>query len=256
MKKVTAFIASQQKRATYGAVREFGEHLKALGEVDFEVVFLKDYRLDYCRGCCACFEKGEERCPLKDDRDLLLQKIENSDGVIFASPTYAFQVAAPMKTMLDRFSFILHRPRFFGKAFTAIAAQGLHGGGNVVKYLCGIGKSMGFSVTRGCVLQTLEPSTEASRQKNTLKLKKAAKRFSSGLARSTPPSPSLFRLMLFRMSRTGIKAMLGEECRDYRHYRESGWFEGDYYYPVALGPVKKTAGLMFDFLGGQMVKHR
>ena len=111
-------------------------------------------------------------------------------------------------------------------------------------------------MARGCVLQTLEPSTEALRKKNTLKLKRAAMRFNKLLVRSTLPSPSLFRLMLFRISRTSIKPMLGEENRDFRHYRESGWLKDDYYYPVALGPVKKAGGLMFDFLGGQIVKNR
>jgi hypothetical protein len=98
MKKVTAIIASQQKRATYGVARTFEAQLRALGEVEFEYVFLKDYRLENCRGCCQCFEKGEEHCPIKDDRDLLIQKISRSDGVVLATPNYAFQVAGAMKT--------------------------------------------------------------------------------------------------------------------------------------------------------------
>lgn len=257
MKKVTAFIASQQKRATYGAVREFEGHLRSHTELDFEYVFLKDYRLENCRGCNLCFEKGEEHCPLKDDRDLLIQKISDSDGVVFATPNYAFQVAAPMKTLLDRLAFILHRPRFFGKTFTAIVTQGIFGGDAIVKYLGdAVGKNLGFNVAKGCALRALEPRTEAEQKKITRKIKKAAARFYRELMRPTPPPPSLFRLMLFRMSRTSIKEMLNDAYRDYRYYKEHGWFEDDYYYPVSLGPVKKTAGRLFDFLGRQMVKHR
>ena len=37
-----------------------------------------------------CLNKGEELCPLKDDRDLLIDKMNNSDGIIFASPNYSF----------------------------------------------------------------------------------------------------------------------------------------------------------------------
>jgi len=41
MKKVTAFIGSQRKQATYEAVREFEKNLKTYTEIDFEYVFLK-----------------------------------------------------------------------------------------------------------------------------------------------------------------------------------------------------------------------
>ncbi len=257
MKKVTVFIASQQRRATYGAVREFEGHLRSRAELDFEYVFLKDYHLENCRGCCLCFNKGEEYCPLQDDRDLLIQKIDESDGVIFATPNYAFQVAAPMKTLIDRLAFMLHRPRYFGKAFTALVTQGIYGGDAIVKYLGDtVGKNLGFRVAKGCALRALEPRTEAEQKKITRETKKAAARFYRELMRPAPATPSIFRLMLFRLSRTSIKEMLSDERRDYRHYKERGWFEGDYYYPVSLGPVKKTAGYLFDLLGRQMVKQR
>lgn len=39
MKKVTAFIGNQQKHATFEAVCEFGNNLKAYGDIEFEYVF-------------------------------------------------------------------------------------------------------------------------------------------------------------------------------------------------------------------------
>jgi hypothetical protein len=33
-------------------------------------------------------DKGEEFCPLKNDRDILIEKMVNSDRIIFASPNY------------------------------------------------------------------------------------------------------------------------------------------------------------------------
>ena len=135
MKKVTAFIGTQSKKATYQAVQEFEKNLKQCGEIDFEYVFLSDYHLEFCRGCKLCFNKGEEYCPLKDDRDVLLEKIAHSDGIILATPNYAFQVSARMKNFLDRLAFIDHRPRFFGKTCTAIVIQGFYGGGDILKYL-------------------------------------------------------------------------------------------------------------------------
>jgi multimeric flavodoxin WrbA len=128
MKKVTAFIGTASKKATYQAVQEFEQNLKQYGDIDFESVFLSDYHPELCWDCKQCFIKGEEYCPLTDDRDVLLKKMEQSDGIIFATPTYAFQVAARMKNFFDRLAFIDHRPRFFGKTCTAIATQGFYEG--------------------------------------------------------------------------------------------------------------------------------
>lgn len=254
MKKVTAFIGNYQKHATYEAVREFGNNLQSYGDIEFEYIFLKDYRLEFCRGCKLCFDKGEEYCPLKDDRDLLIEKMSNSDGIIFATPNYAFQVSAPMKNLLDRLAFVFHRPQFFGKTFTAIVNQGIFGGNAILKYLSSMGENYGFRVTKGCVLRTLEPRTEAAQKKITPKINKASARFYKELMRSKPPVPSYFRLMMFRMTRTSIKSMLDDESRDFRYYKEKGWFQSDYYDDVSLGPIKKIVGHVFDLLGKRMAK--
>ncbi len=75
MKRVTAFVGSARKKSTYDAVCQFLENLRSLGDVEYEIVALSDHRLGTCRGCCQCFDKGEEFCPLKDDRDVLIEKI-------------------------------------------------------------------------------------------------------------------------------------------------------------------------------------
>ena len=110
-------------------------------------------------------DRGEERCPLKDERDLLMGKIDQSDGVIFASPNYSFQVSGIMKVFLDRFGFALHRPRFFGKTFTSLVAQGVYGGGKIVKHLEFVANGLGFNVVKGFCIKTLEPMTEEAQMK-------------------------------------------------------------------------------------------
>ncbi len=252
MKKVTAFVASPRKQATYSAILEFEQALRAHAKIDFEIVFLKDVRLEYCRGCRLCFDSGEDRCPIHDDRDAIIQKIEASDGVVFAAPNYAFGPPAPLKNLFDRLAFLFHRPRFFRRACTAIVAQAFFGGGTIVKYLGDMGKNFGFSVTKGCVLKTLDPMTEKAFRNNSRKIQKAAARFAKALASPGPFSPSLFRLMMFRMARSAIRSQLDESFFDYRWYREKGWFTSDYYYEVTIGPLKKLMGRFFDFLGRRM----
>jgi multimeric flavodoxin WrbA len=257
MKKVTAFIGSARKKATYQAVQELEKDLKKYGEIDFETVFLSDYNLGFCQGCLQCFDKGEKNCPLKDDRDILLEKLEHSDGVIFATPSYAFQVSARMKNFLDRMAFIYHRPRFFRKTFTGVVTMGIPMGGNRIrKYLESTGVNLGFDIVKGSCVWTLQPMTEQQIQKMKQEMKLLSDRFYKNLVRSSKPSPSLFRLMMFRMSRTGFqKAGLknqGSQFYDYSYYQEKGWFQSDYYFETRLGPVKKAAGFLFDFLGSRL----
>ncbi len=252
MKRVTAFIGSTLKKATYEAVREFERTLSSYTEIEFDYVFLTDYQLEFCRGCKLCFDKGEECCPIRDDRDLLIDKMNRSDGVIFATPNYSFHVSAPMKNLLDRLAFVFHRPFFFGKAFTCIVTQGIFGGNSIVKYLGSMGENSGFKVAKGCVLKTLEPITKAAQEKNSREIKKAVARYYKVLMHPISTSPSFFRLMMFHMSRTSMKEILSDEYCDYRHYKAKGWFESDYYYEVSLSPIKKLAGLIFDLIGRWM----
>ncbi len=86
---------------------------------------------------------------MKDDRDVLIEKIMASDGVVFASPNYSFQVSAIMKAFLDRLGFAFHRPRFFGKTFTSIVTQGIYGGGKIVDYLDFVANGLGFNTVKG-----------------------------------------------------------------------------------------------------------
>jgi multimeric flavodoxin WrbA len=246
MKKVTAFVGSARKKNTYNAVVQFLNHLQALGDVEVEVVILSDYRLGVCRGCCLCFEKGEEFCPLKDDRDVLFDKIMASDGVVFATPNYSFQLSGLMKIFLDRFGFAFHRPRYFGKAFTSIVTQGIGRGGEIVKYLDFCGTFLGFNTVKGSCVTALDPRTEKDQQKIDRALAKQSKRFYASLAKPAYPVPSLIKLMIFRMGRTSMRQMLDDRSRDYRYYADKGWFESDYYYPTRLGALKKTAGNLFD----------
>jgi multimeric flavodoxin WrbA len=252
--RVTAFIGSGRKRHSYIACEKFLQNLHSLGNVEYEMVRLSEYNLGTCKGCRICFDKGEEHCPHKDDRDKLIGKMNDSDGVIFASPNYSFQVSGLMKVFLDRLAFGFHRPGFFGKTFTSIVVQGIGKGEDIVKYLDFVGKGLGFNVVKGCCLKTLEPMTEKSQEKFDRIIDLQSKKFYAQLVKHEYPSPSLWWLMVFRMGRTSMQKMLDENWRDYTYYRDKGWFESDYFYPVKLNPIKKLTGKIFDKLAIQIIR--
>ncbi len=256
MKKVVAFVGSARNRLTHGAVRLFLERLQEQGAVDWEIVGLGECNLGTCRGCKLCFEKGEEFCPLKDDRDALIAKMEAADGVVFATPNYMFQVSALMKIFIDRLGFCGHRPRFFGKTFTSIVGQGIFGGGKIVKYLDFVGACLGFNVVRGSCVTACEPMTEGEARGIETTIARHARRFHKGLQRPAFPVPSLLMLMGFRLGRTKMKIELDMHNRDFRHYAEKGWFESDYFYSVRLGLVRKLVGSLFDRVAARASRNR
>jgi NAD(P)H-dependent FMN reductase len=216
MKKVIAVVGCANMRNTHRAVLRFLDHLQALGETECEIVSLGDYSLKPCRGCRLCFDKGEEFCPLHDDRDLIFRKIEEADGIVLATPNYSFQISGMTKVLLDRLGFAFHRPRYFGKAFTSIVCQGFFGGGKILARL--------------------------------------ARRFHERLAKPALPAPGWIRLFLFRWSRTSIQRMRGVSGRDYAYYADQGWFESAYFYPVRLGGLKSAAGKLFDSVAGRLAR--
>jgi multimeric flavodoxin WrbA len=246
MKRVTAFIGSARKKNTYHAVLQFLNELQTLGEVEYEIVILHDYTLKACRGCEACIWKGEEFCPLKDDRDVLMEKIRGSDGIIFATPTYNGHVSGMMKTFIDRFVFVCHRPRYFGKVCTSIVTYSFARGDKIVEYLDILAQSLGFNVVKGTCVYGIDSRTEKDQQKIDKARARQVRQFHQGLTKPAFPAPSLIMLMVFRTFRSMIRLESDESTSDYRYYAEKGWFESDYYYPTHMGTLKKAAGKLFD----------
>lgn len=246
--KVVLFIGSARKKHTYSAALQLAEELEKSGDISCELVRLSQYNISYCHGCIQCFDKGEENCPYAEDIALLLEKMELADGVIFATPNYGFHMSGLMKTFIDRCSFNFHRPRYFGKVASSIVTQGFYKGSDIVNYFKFITNALGFKPIKGVCLTTLEPMPEKQDRKNRAKIKKLSEKFVKALHRNQLKSPTLFELMIFRMSRVRVEKLLNSDYRDYTYYAEKGWFEADFYYPVKLNPVMKLCGKLFDWI--------
>ncbi len=124
--KILAIIGSPKKKGnTYHVVEKIKEQLLCMDEnINWEYLFLQDCDLKMCRGCFNCIGKGEDKCPLCDDRSAIEARMLEADGIIFASPNYAMGVPGLMKNFIDRFAYTLHRPCFFDKAFLAVTTSG------------------------------------------------------------------------------------------------------------------------------------
>src|SRR5512141_2675725 len=92
--------------------------------LETETVYLGQQELQFCRGCRICFDRGEEKCPLKDDLLAIKAKMQAADGLLMASPVYVDDVSGITKNFIDRLCHLCHRPQFAGKAAFLIATTG------------------------------------------------------------------------------------------------------------------------------------
>lgn len=67
-------------------------------EVDF--VSLKDKEIRFCKGCLAC--QKTQKCIIKDDVAQIMEKVKNTDTIVFATPIYYYEMCGQLKTLLDR----------------------------------------------------------------------------------------------------------------------------------------------------------
>jgi multimeric flavodoxin WrbA len=127
---ILAIVGSQRKKGnTARLVQMIGTELAALAgaasqPLTFEILYLGDMDIRACRGCRTCFDRGEEKCSLRDDLPAIKAKLDAADGLLLASPVYMDDVSGLTKTWIDRLSYVSHRPAFGGKCAYPIATVG------------------------------------------------------------------------------------------------------------------------------------
>ncbi len=205
-------------------------------DIDYELLMLDEMNLGQCRGCYTCILKGEDKCPLKDDRDMIIGKMLDADGVVFASPVYAIHVSSLMKSFIERISYYSHRPRFYDKFASVMVTCSGYGGKDAAKYLESIFSSFGFNVASSLELH-FRPGKMPEEQK-TENREKTVEAFDTLIARiqkGERNKPSLGLLVPFTLFKE--VSMLDRETMeaDYEYYKD----KTDYYYDTKINPLKK-----------------
>jgi len=241
---------------SYKIVKRIEERIRTLGDVEFGYLFLRESPLELCRGCWSCLSVGDDRCPLKDDREAIEKQMLDADGVIFVSPVYAMNVTALMKNFLDRFAYTLHRPRFFKQKAMIVCTTGALGLKEAIDRLSVI-MYAGFDLVHTAGFYTPESNVSVKSKSIIDKgIDLAAKKFFEALQNKRPLSPKLTALMAFRAQQAAFAACHEynlAEC-DYNFFNEKGWFERkrQYYTDVKINPIKNGIAVLV----GKMVRRK
>lgn len=221
------------KGAGYKVVKQIEEKIQTLGNVEFEYIFLKDANLKPCIGCFNCVTKGEDKCPLKDDRAVIEQKMLEADGVILSSPGYVQNVSWLMKNFMDRFAYTNHRLRFFKPKGLMVVNSGGAGLNEALKCMeIALG---GLDIVAKVGVGTPPwPQTTNAQRKNQQMIERSAQEFYRTMSDKTRKDPSLNEYIRFRVQKSVSESCSQWLPADYEFYKGK-----DYFYDAHVSAYKK-----------------
>jgi len=249
--KILTIIGSPRKKGnSYQAAKKLEEEMKHRGDYDFEYLFLKDTRLEICRGCFNCISRGGELCPLKDDRDMIEEKMLEADGLVLVSPVYVMNVTGLLKNFIDRLAYRCHRPIYQGKKAIVLSTTGGMGLDKTLKYMKDITEVWGYDVADECGLTTPPfPYSDKLKKKNQDKVVKSADTFDKALKSAATKkmedtSVGFNRYLTFKIFKSISEDVKEYMPADYQFYKNK-----EYYHPGRIGIFTKIAtGIMLKVM--------
>lgn len=254
---IIVFNGSPRRKHSYNVIQSIQSIIASKGhQVDFEYLDLYDADVKSCIGCMQCFEKGEGVCPVKDDTYSIYKRLIRADGFIFASPVYAMHVTGQMKRVVDRLSFLFHRPALIDKpAITLVTTEG--GGIKPTQaYLKMIALGWGcrmsgeLSVMSSRYFESSQHYSDKYRMRTDRKLQKLVKQFWHDLSDENPSVPTFKQLYYFY----GLKSKTYIYKADSEYWEKKGWLDAKYYYPISLNPLKWLFATSMDLMIKVLVK--
>ena len=117
-----------------------------------EMIDLCDFRVTPCTACEGCSFNGV--CVFDDDVPALVARLQEADGIIFASPVYIDNVPGQMKIFFDRLADAIHYQLLAGKFGCSVATTHTSGGDDVVAYLNHVQNYLGIVSVGGISVAT------------------------------------------------------------------------------------------------------
>jgi multimeric flavodoxin WrbA len=229
--KILAICGSLRKGNTYAVLKTIQEKFP---EIDYEILMLKDMNLKDCYGCYACINRGPEKCPLHDDRDLIVEKMEDADGVIFATPTITRHISVLMKRFIDKLGYIAHRPYFFDKYVMFISTCKGFGADIANEYMSSNIGQYGFNVVSSLDLY-ISTKSEMEMKHNEEKVVQSFTEFISEIEKGERYKPKFGELVYFHIFKAISELNKKDGSADYEYYKD----KTGYYYEVDVPFIKR-----------------
>ena len=87
---------------TLMVAKKFAEGIQSSSGSELEIIHLSQMKIEHCVGCFCCWKVTPGQCAIRDDMDIIREKIMESDVIILSFPLYFFGVSSKMKAVIDR----------------------------------------------------------------------------------------------------------------------------------------------------------
>jgi multimeric flavodoxin WrbA len=259
--KILACVGSYRKNGNTARVvgliekEMLQEAARAGVPLEIETLFLGHQHIELCRGCRVCFDKGEEKCPLKDDLLDIKARIQAADGLIVASPVYVDDVSGATKNWIDRLAHVCHRPQFAGKSVYLVATTGSSPTGHAIRTLrtamltwgCYVVGEKGFKTGATMPQEEIESRyrAEAARIAHQLYQAIHEERFAR---------PTFLSLMMFKIQQRAYQRV-ARNTIDFSYWKNQGWLEPrrEFYVEHRANPIKVSLARLTGAVVGRLV---
>lgn len=231
-KKVIAINSSKRRMNTYNILIDLAEKLKNKN-IDLEIIDLFDYKTNSCLGCEVCI-RGKD-CPLKDDTEIIIKKLKDSDGIILSSPVYMSNVSGKLKTFLDRTCKWFHRPELIGKSAMVVSTTAASDLKTTLKYLEKASTHWGLHVVSK-IGRTVSNQNEEREEKEFMKF------VSHMFMTNTQYKPSLKQLIYFQVQK--VLALKVLEV-DRLYWEERNWDSKIFFYDSKISLINRFISKAF-----------
>ncbi len=92
----------KEKSDTFRMTDAFLKGLNREGAHDVRVIRVIEKDIAPCRGCFACWQRGDGHCVTQDDQNAILDLFRAADAIIWSFPLYAYAMPSHLKAVLDR----------------------------------------------------------------------------------------------------------------------------------------------------------
>lgn len=230
--KVIAINSSRKNGNTFQFLKQIKKILKEKN-IEMEIIHLLDYKIKYCIGCETCLYQN--KCPINDDTNIIMNKLRDADGIILSSPVYMRNVTGKLKTFIDRTCRWFHRPELIAKPALLLSTTAGSALKSNLDYLEKVAIDWG-----------LHPSNKIGRTVNNLKkeveLNEVSNFIDNLFKEKNDYKPSLKQIINFQVQRILAQKLLKI---DHDYWKKRGWINSLYFYDCKIGIIKKTIAILF-----------
>ncbi len=232
MKKILLINSSLRKKSTYKLLTEI-EGL--LTDYSTEIVNLGDFDIKPCVGCENCIVR--DKCPIKDDSSIIMNKMIEADGIIIGSPVYLRNISGLLKVFIDRGCSWYHRSPLIGKPVFFVTTTASSGSKQTINYL------KDLSLQWGTIYSGYISRNAVNIDKKKIHIKEF-KKFINFMNRDKLASyiPSFKEIIEFNTQKILATKIIP---KDFEYWQNMGYMDSKFFFKCKINPFKKLIGFIY-----------